>query len=201
MTDRSGRLTGPFRSLVLLYCDNYTFLLGQHVVDSVPAESDSSFVESYAEIGARETFLEAGHEQAVERVRAAFTDAGFGTPTEFSPSANIREHTGEEFPPTRVIGIGSPRAGKTIAELTRGDAAVLFPCTVVVQQVEAGYQRVFHVSLPQVLAELGFAPDGEVEAAAWADAAAIAGDGVAEVFERLHGSDLAVDAPPTAADD
>jgi len=158
------------------------------------SETESSFVESYEEIGARETFLETGHEDAVERVREAFTDAGFGTPTEFSPSENIREHTGEELPPTRVIGIGNPHAGKIVAEQTRGDAATLFPCNVVVQQVGEDHQRVYHVSLPKVLEEVGLAPDEPEGSEAWQEALSIAGDGVAEAFESLEKSEVAAPA-------
>lgn len=165
------------------------------------SESDTTFVESYADLGARETFLETHHEEAVDRVREAFTDAGFGTPTEFSPSKNIREHTGEEIPETRVIGIGNPHAGKTVAELTRGDAATLFPCNVVVQEVDEGYQRVYHVSLPKALEELGFAPEDGPETEDWAEAASIASEGVSEAFETLNESGLAADAPQAFADD
>lgn len=152
--------------------------------------TESSFVESYEEIGARETFLKTDHEDAVERVKEAFTDAGFGLPTEFSPSENIGEHTREELPPTRVIGIGNPHAGKIVAEQTRGDAATLFPCNVVVQQVGGNRQRVYHVSLPKVLGEVGLAPDVPGESEAWQEALSIAGDGVAEAFEALKKSEV-----------
>ena len=96
------------------------------------ADDDRSFEESFADIGARETYLETTHEDAVKRVREAFTNAGFGNPTEFSPSENIREHTGEELPPPRVIGIGNPHAGKIVAEATQGDPDTLLPCHVAV---------------------------------------------------------------------
>jgi uncharacterized protein (DUF302 family) len=156
---------------------------------------ESAFVESYDGIGARETYLETDHEDAVERVREAFTDAGFGTPTEFSPSANIREHTGAELPPTRVIGIGNPHAGRIVAEETGGDAATLFPCTVVVQQVGEGRQRVYHVSLPKVLEEVGLAPDDPDGSDAWGEALTVAGDGVADAFATLNDSEVAAPAP------
>jgi uncharacterized protein (DUF302 family) len=159
------------------------------------SETESSFVESHADLGARETYLATDHEDAVERVREAFVDAGFGNPTEFSPSENIREHTGEELPPTRVIGIGNPNAGKMVAEETAGDAATLFPCNVVVQQVGEERQRVYHVSLPRVLEAVGLAPDGYESSEAWQRARSIAGDGVAEAFEALSASDVAAPAP------
>jgi hypothetical protein len=62
---------------------------------------------------------ETDDEDAVERVRDAFTDAGFGTQTEFSPSENVGEHTGKVFPPARVIGTGNPPRGE---DCHRGDA-------------------------------------------------------------------------------
>jgi uncharacterized protein (DUF302 family) len=155
----------------------------------------SAFVDAYDGIGARETFLATSHEDAVERVKEAFNDAGFGVPTEFSPSENIRAHTGEELPPTRVVGIGNPHAGKRVAEVTGGDAATLFPCNVVVQQVGENRQRVYHVSLPQVLERVGLAPDDPDGSDAWQEALSIAGDGVAEAFATLNASEVAAPAP------
>lgn len=158
----------------------------------MPADGDSTFVESYADVGARETYLETEHEDAVERVRAAFSDAGLGTPTEFSPSENIREHTGAELPPTRIVGIGNPHAGKIVAEQTRG---------VVVQQVGEETQRVSHVSLPKVLERVGLAPDDPASTDAWQETLDIAGSGVAEAFETLNASEVAAaDAPAPAGD-
>jgi len=165
------------------------------------ADSDSTFEESFADLGARETYLETDHEDAVERVRTAFTDAGFGTPTEFSPSENIREHTGEELPATRVIGIGNPHAGKIVAEQTRGDAATLFPCNVIVQQVSDETQRIYHVSLPKMLEQVGLAPDDPESSDAWQEALDIAGSGVAEAFETLNASEVAATDTPAPADD
>lgn len=156
--------------------------------------SDSEFEERYAELAAKETYLETSHEDAIERVREAFTETGgFGNPMEFSPSENIREHTGEEIPPTRVIGIGNPHAGKKVAEATRGDAATLFPCSVVVQQVADERQRVSHVSLLRVIEAVGLGPEDPDED--WQDALAIASEGVEAAFEELKASDLAAPAP------
>lgn len=179
--------------IALRFCTTSARLL------SVSTTTDTTFEESYADLGARETYLATDHEDAIERVREAFTDAGFGLPTEFSPSKNIREHTGEEMPPTRVIGIGNPHAGKTVAELTRGDAAPLFPCSVVVQAVDDDRQRILHVSLPRVLEELGFAPEEQSEA--WNEAVETAGSGVAEAFETLNASSVAIEEVPVSADD
>jgi uncharacterized protein (DUF302 family) len=167
----------------------------------MPADEAHSFEESFADIGARETHLKTNQEDAVERVRDAFTDAGFGTPTEFSPSENVREHTGERLPPTRVIGIGNPHAGKFVAEETRGDVATLFPCNVVVQQVGEEIQRVYHVSLPKVLERAGLAPDDPKSSDAWQRALDIAGSGVAEAFETLTASGVAATDAPTPTDD
>ena len=164
-------------------------------------DEDQGFEESFADIGARETYLGTTHEDAVERVREAFTNAGFGTPTEFSPSETIREHTGEELPPTRIIGIGNPQAGKIVAEETRGDAATLFPCTVVVQQVAEETQRVYHVSLPKVLEQVGLAPDDITSSDAWQEARNIAGGGVEDAFETLNASEVAAADAPAPADD
>jgi hypothetical protein len=137
----------------------------------MPADSDSTFEESFADIGARETYLETDHEDAVEWVRTAFTDTGFGTPTEFSPSENIREHTGEELPATRVISIGDPHAGKIVAEQT---------------------QRICHASLLKVFEQVCLAPDNPESSVAWWEAVDIAGSGVAEGFKTLNTSEMTV---------
>jgi uncharacterized protein (DUF302 family) len=167
----------------------------------MPADGDSTFEESFADIGARETYLETDHEDAVKRVHTAFADAGFGTPTEFSPSENIREHTGEELPPTRVVGIGNPHAGKIVAKQTYSDAATLFPCNVVVQQVGEETQRIYHVSLPKVLEQVGLAPDDPPSSEAWQEALDIAGSGVAEAFATLNASEVAAADTAAPADD
>jgi uncharacterized protein (DUF302 family) len=167
----------------------------------MPADEAHSFEESFADIGARGTHLETNHEDAVERGRDAFTDAGFGTPTEFSPSENVREHTGERLLPTRVIGIGNSHAGKLVAEETRGDAASLFPCNVVVQQVEEEIRRFYHVSLPKVLERAGLALDDPESSDAWQRALNIAGSGVAETFETLTASGVAATDAPAPTDD
>jgi uncharacterized protein (DUF302 family) len=167
----------------------------------MPADEAHSFEESFADIGARGTHLETNHEDAVERGRDAFTDAGFGTPTEFSPSENVREHTGERLLPTRVIGIGNSHAGKFVAEETRGDAASLFPCNVVVQQVGEEIRRFYHVSLPKVLERAGLALDDPESSDAWQRALNIAGSGVAETFETLTASGVAATDAPAPTDD
>lgn len=156
----------------------------------------TDFEKEYAELSAKETFLEADHEEAVERVREAFTETGgFGSPMEFSPSENVREHTGAETTPTTVIGIGNPHAGKMIAEATEGDAAALIPCSVAVRQVGERQQRVYHVNLLRVFEEVGIAPD-EPDGN-WKEASSIASEGVDAAFEELRSSELASE-PPAA---
>lgn len=162
-------------------------------------ETDPQYVASYADLDARGTFLATDHDDAVERVREAFTDAGRGIPTEFSPSENVGEHTGDELPPTRVIGIGTPHAGTIVAALTRGDAAPLSPGTAVVRRVSQARRRVYHLSLQSVLERLGFAPEDDSDARA--EVAALAGNGVAEASETLTASDIAVNRTAAPADD
>lgn len=154
-----------------------------------------TFAESFAALDAHEAYLATHHESAVERVKAVFSDAGFGFTMEFSPSANINDHTDEHLPPVHIIGIGNPRVGKVLAKETGGNSAAFAPCTVAIQQVAEDRQRVYHVNLPRVLEAVGAAPDDYENSESWQQAVEVSTEAVSEAFERLHNSDVAVSHP------
>lgn len=127
------------------------------------AGEDQRFGESLAEFGARKTHTVTGHEDAVERARAAFINAMLGNPTGLSPLKGIRQRTDKESLSTWSISIGASRAGKIVAEEARDAAATLAFCHVA-QQAGEGTQRVYHTGLPKMPGEAGLAPEDSAPA-------------------------------------
>jgi uncharacterized protein (DUF302 family) len=120
------------------------------------------------------------HETAVEHVRAAFTDAGFGVATEFSPSELLNEKIDADRDPYYVLGACNPNMADRALDASENRVGGLFPCNVVVWQEEPGVQTVYHVSIMKLARLAGMAPDdetmadivadtGELVEAAWAN--------------------------------
>ena len=134
-----------------------------------------------ADIGEARTTLETDHEAAVEHVREAFTEAGFGIPVEFSPSEMLNEHVDAGRDPYYVLGACNPAVADRALDATGGTLGGLMPCNVVVWQEEPGVQRVYHVSIMRIARLVGMAPDDEEMAAIVAET----GELVDEAFEQL----------------
>ncbi|UHQ98385.1 DUF302 domain-containing protein (plasmid) [Natrinema zhouii] len=133
------------------------------------------------DIGAKQTTLEMDHEEAIERVREVFTDAGFGVPVEFSPSELLNEKVDADRDPYYVLGACNPSVADRALEATDGKLGALFPCNVVVWEEEPGRQRVYHVSIMRIARLVGIAPeDDEME-----DIVAETGELVDTAFEDL----------------
>jgi uncharacterized protein (DUF302 family) len=62
-----------------------------------------------ANIGEEQATLEMNHKDAIEHVRDVFTDAGFGVPVEFSPSAMPNEKVDAGATPTTCSVRAIPR--------------------------------------------------------------------------------------------
>lgn len=131
-------------------------------------------------IGEKEATLHMDHEAAVEHVREAFTSEGFGVATEFSPSDLLAEKIGVDREPYYVLGACNPHMADRVLDASENRVGALFPCNVVVWQVEPGVQRVYHVSIMKIARLAGMAPDdetmaeiadetGELVDAAWAN--------------------------------
>jgi uncharacterized protein (DUF302 family) len=136
------------------------------------------------DIGEKRAVLEMEHEQAVEHVREAFEEAGFGIPVEFSPADLLNEKLDKPPDETRepyyVLGACNPSVADKALEVTE-DIGGLFPCNVIVRQLEPGRQEVYHVSIMRIARLVGIAPDDD----RWADIIAETGTYVEEAYDNL----------------
>ncbi|WP_232687444.1 DUF302 domain-containing protein [Halobacterium zhouii] len=141
-----------------------------------PAEIDPE------EYGEEQATLRMDHEEAVEHVREAFTDAGFGVPVEFSPSELLNEKVDADRDPYYVLGACNPGMADRALDASDGRIGALFPCNVVVWEEEPGTQVVYHVSIMRIARLVGMAPDDEE----WDDIVTETGEFVEEAFENLE---------------
>ncbi|MFC6826412.1 DUF302 domain-containing protein [Halopelagius fulvigenes] len=128
---------------------------------ALPFDPDSLDSE---DIGEKRATLHMDHEEAVEHVREAFTDAGFGVATEFSPSELLNEKVDADRDPYYVLGACNPQMADEVLDATDNRMGALFPCNVVVWQEEPGVQTVYHVSIIRIGRLTGVAPDDEAMA-------------------------------------
>jgi uncharacterized protein (DUF302 family) len=133
------------------------------------------------DIGEERVTLEMDHEDAVEHVREAFLDAGFGIATEFSPSELLNEKVDAGRDPYYVLGACNPEMADRALDASDNRIGGLFPCNVVVWEAEPGVQTVYHVSIMRIARLTGMAPDDET----MADIIADTGELVEEAFANL----------------
>ena len=133
------------------------------------------------DIGEERATLHMNHEEAVEHVRDAFTDAGFGVATEFSPSEMLNEKVDAGRDPYHVLGACNPRMADRALDATDRQIGGLFPCNVVIWEEEPGVQTVYHLSIMRIARLLGLVTDD----AAMADIIADTGALVEAAFENL----------------
>ncbi|WP_418281799.1 DUF302 domain-containing protein [Halorubrum sp. DTA98] len=134
------------------------------------------------DLGEKRATLEMDHDEAVERVRTVCTDAGFGVPVEFSPSELLNEKVDADRDPYYVLGACNPAIADRALSATDGRIGALFPCNMVIQEIEPGEQLVYHVSIMKVARLLGFAVDDEE----MDEIIAETGELVESVYERLE---------------
>ncbi|KTG24918.1 DUF302 domain-containing protein [Haloferax profundi] len=113
------------------------------------------------DIGEERVVLDMDHEEAIEHVREAFTDAGFGVATEFSPSEMLNEKVDAGRDPYYVLGACNPTMADRALTATDNKMGGLFPCNVVIWEEEPGKQVVYHLSIMRVARLIGIAPDNE----------------------------------------
>jgi len=133
------------------------------------------------DIGEERATLRMDHDEAVEHVREAFTDAGFGVATEFSASELLNEKIGADRDPYYVLGACNPNMADRTLDASDNRAGALFPCNVVVWEEEPGVQTVYHISIMRAARLLGLAPDNEE----MADIVADTGELVEKAFGNL----------------
>jgi len=137
------------------------------------------------DIGEKRTTLRMDHEAAVEHVREAFTDAGFGVATEFSASEMLNEKVGADRDPYHVLGACNPNMADRALDASENRIGGLFPCNVVVWEEEPGVQTVYHVSIMKIARLVGMAPDDGT----MADIVADTGELVEEAWSNLDVED------------
>ncbi|WP_323674866.1 DUF302 domain-containing protein [Halorubellus sp. PRR65] len=143
---------------------------------------------SESDVGTKRAVLEMDHEDAVEHVREAFVDAGFGVATEFSPSDMLNEKVDAGRDPYYVLGACNPGVADKALDVTK-DMGGLFPCNVVVWQDEPGVQHVYHVSIMKIARLVGIAPDTDD----WQAIVDETGEYVEAAMANLDGEVLAVE--------
>jgi len=134
-----------------------------------------------SDIGEERATLQMEHEDAIEHVREAFTDAGFGIATEFSASELLNEKIDAGRDPYHVLGACNPSMANRALDASDNRMGGLFPCNVVVWQEEPGVQTVYHVSIMRIARLVGMAPDSDE----MADIIADTGELVDEAFGNL----------------
>jgi len=133
------------------------------------------------DIGEKRATLAMDHDEAVDHVRTAFEDAGFGFPAEFSPSELLNEKVDADRDPYHFLGACNPSVADRALDASDNQIGGLFPCGVVIWQVEPGVQEVYHVSIMRIARLVGMAPDDDE----WADIVATTGELVDEAFAAI----------------
>jgi uncharacterized protein (DUF302 family) len=136
---------------------------------------------SAEDIGEKRTTLHMDHEEAIEHVREAFTEAGFGVATEFSASEMLNEKIGADRDPYYVLGACNPNMADRALDASDMKVGGLFPCNVVIWEEEPGVQTVYHVSIMKIARLVGMAPDDET----MADIVSDTGELVEEAWANL----------------
>jgi uncharacterized protein (DUF302 family) len=137
------------------------------------------------DLGEKEATLEMDHEAAIEHVREAFADAGFGFPAEFSPSEMLNEKVDAGRDPYYVLGACNPAMADRALDGSENRIGAIFPCNVVVWQQEPGVQTVYHVLIMRLARLVGMAPDDDD----WADLVADTGEYVDEAWANLDAAE------------
>jgi uncharacterized protein (DUF302 family) len=132
------------------------------------------------DIGKKRATLEMDHEDAIEHVREAFAEAGFGTAVEFSVSDLLAEKIGAERDPYYVLGACNPKMADRALDMSP-ELGGIMPCNVVVWEEEPGRQHVYHVSIMKIAPLLGIAPADDE----WDELVEDTGELVEDAFANL----------------
>jgi uncharacterized protein (DUF302 family) len=133
------------------------------------------------DIGEKRTTLKMAHDEAIEHVREAFTEAGFGVAVEFSASELLNEKIDAGRDPYYVLGACNPNMADRALDASDNRIGSLFPCNVVIWEVEPGVQEVYHVSIMKIARLIGIAPDDDE----WSSIVERTGDLVDEAWSNL----------------
>jgi uncharacterized protein (DUF302 family) len=100
------------------------------------------------------TTVDLPYDTAVERIRAALLEQGFGVLTEIDVRATLKKKLDAEFRPYVILGACNPPLAKHALE-TEPDIGLLLPCNVVVYEADQPEQTVISAMDPE--AALGLA--------------------------------------------
>ncbi|MFP4000757.1 MAG: DUF302 domain-containing protein [Thermoplasmata archaeon] len=132
------------------------------------------------DIGEETAVLEMEHEDAVEKVREACKNNGFGIMVEFDPAELLNKKVDADRDPYYVLGACNPKVADRALDETMKMGA-LFPCNMVIWEEEPGVQKVYHLSIMKVARLIGIAPNNEE----WQDIVDKTGENVEAVFDEL----------------
>jgi len=132
------------------------------------------------DLGEKRATLDMGHDEAIEHVREAFAEEGFGVPVEFSPSELLNEKVNANRDPYYVLGACHPEMADRALEESQVIGG-LFPCNVVIWEVKPGTQEVYHVSIMRIAQLIGNAPDDEAWDAIVSDTGALVDEAMANL--------------------
>jgi uncharacterized protein (DUF302 family) len=113
------------------------------------------------DVGQEQARLQMDHETAIEYVREACLEVGFGVPVEFSPSDLLNERVDAGRDPYYVLGACNPGVADKALDASAKRLGALFPCNMVIWEEEPGLQRVYHVSIMRIARLVGLAPDDD----------------------------------------
>ena len=99
----------------------------------------------------RTVTIDLPYSEAVERVREALAEQGFGVLTEIDVQATLRDKRGIDMEPYVILGACNPDLAHRALEIDRG-IGTLLPCNVVVAaQGERSQVRIFE---PQLMVQI-----------------------------------------------
>ena len=130
-----------------------------------------------------ETTLDIPYGQAVDKVKAALADEGFGVLTEIDVKETLKKKLDVDFRPYTILGACNPPLARRALEVDM-QIGLLLPCNVVIQEAEMGGAVVSAIN-PEVAMEPVRIP--EVEPAACEVAKKLRS--VISVLEKLHGEE------------
>lgn len=133
------------------------------------------------DIGEEAVTLEMEHEDAIDFVSGVCEETGFGVPVEFSPSELLNEKADADRAPYYVLGACNPAMADRALDETL-DIGALFPCNVIIREVEPGVQEVYHVSIMRIARLVGMAPDSTE----WSAIVEATGELVDATFAKLR---------------
>ena len=104
------------------------------------------------------TTLDLSYEEAVERVKGALKEEGFGVLTEIDVRKTLHDKIGEEMEPYVILGACNPKLAHRALNSER-EIGLMLPCNVVVRALPHGTR----IEIADPIAMLGVSSNEELE--------------------------------------